>query len=380
MNGFDVCVRGRGAVGLSLALDLSRRGLRVALVGEPMLVGARADVRTYALNAASIELLARLKVWDALRATPGAATRVIDMQVRGDGEGELAFSAWQQGVAELAWIVDAAALERELEQAVRFAPHVDRVEAEVAAPLLALCEGKDSTTRAALGIEVERHDYGQTAIAARLLCDRPHQGVARQWFRAPDVLALLPFDGADGQPGYGLVWSLPTERAQALMAADAPSFEAELNAAVGSESAVAGMLRLAGERAAWPLRLARARRWFGRLPGPAERAWVVLGDAAHVVHPLAGQGLNLGLADAAALARVLGEREAWRPLSDERLLARYARERAGPTWAMGRMTDGLVHLFARRGGMLEELRNRGLTLVDHAAPLKRWLAGRALRG
>lgn len=382
MNGFDVCVRGRGAVGLSLALALGRQGLRVALVGEPARDTARedlrTDVRTYALNAASIELLAQLKVWDALRsATPAAATRVIDMQVRGDAAGQLEFSAWQQGVSELAWIVDAAALERELAQAVRFAPHVESVEAEVDAPLLALCEGKDSATRAAFGIELERHDYGQTAIAARLACDLPHQGVARQWFRAPDVLALLPFDLADGQPGYGLVWSLPAARAEALMALDAPAFEAELNAAAGH---AAGALRLASERAAWPLRLARARRWFGALPADPARAWVLVGDAAHVVHPLAGQGLNLGLADVAALARVLGRRESWRALSDERLLARYARERALPTWAMGRMTDGLVHLFAHGDGALQELRNRGLTLVNHAAPIKRWLAGHALRG
>jgi len=377
MNGFDVCVRGRGAVGLSLALELGRRGLRVALVGEPVRADAGPDVRTYALNAASIELLSQLKVWDALRATPGAATRVIDMQVRGDANGELGFSAWQQGVAELAWIVDAAALERELAQALRFAPHVDAVESEVDAPLLALCEGKDSATRAALGIEIERHDYGQTAIAARLASDEPNQGVARQWFRAPDVLALLPFDAADGRPGYGLVWSLPTDRAQALLALDAGAFDAELNAACGP---VAGTLTLASERAAWPLRLAGAKRWFGALPGRKERAWVLLGDAAHVVHPLAGQGLNLGLADVAALSRVLGARETWRSLSDERLLGRYARERAGATWAMGRMTDTLVHLFARPDGALAELRNRGLTLVDHAAPIKRWLAARALRG
>lgn len=377
MNGFDVCVRGRGAVGLSLALDLGRRGLRVALVGEPARADAGPDVRTYALNAASVELLSQLKVWDALRATPGAATRVIDMQVRGDARGELGFSAWQQGVAELAWIVDAAALERELAQAVRFAPHVDALDGEVNAPLLALCEGKDSATRAGLGIEIERHDYGQTAIAARLHADVPNQGVARQWFRAPDVLGLLPFDGADGRPGWGLVWSLPAERAKSLMAAEAAEFEAELNAATGG---AAGTLRLAGERAAWPLRLARALRWWGPMRGSTERAWVLLGDAAHVVHPLAGQGLNLGLADVAALSRVLAGREGWRALSDERLLARYARERAAPTWAMGRMTDGLVHLFARPDGGLRELRNRGLTLVDHAAPIKRWLARRALRG
>jgi 2-polyprenyl-6-methoxyphenol hydroxylase-like FAD-dependent oxidoreductase len=105
---------------------------------------------------------------------------------------------------------------------------------------------------------------------------------------------------------------------------------------------------------------------------------VLLGDAAHVVHPLAGQGLNLGLADVAALVRVIREREAWRPLGDEKLLRRYARERAAPTWAMGQVTDGLLRLFADDTPALRELRNRGLTLVDKLSPLKRWLTARAL--
>ena len=109
------------------------------------------------------------------------------------------------------------------------------------------------------------------------------------------------------------------------------------------------------------------------------RRLVLLGDAAHVVHPLAGQGLNLGLADVIALARVIAEREPWRGLGDEKLLRRYARERAAPTWAMGRMTDGLLNLFASPQPVAQELRNRGLTLVNHAAPLKRWLAARAMR-
>jgi len=108
----------------------------------------------------------------------------------------------------------------------------------------------------------------------------------------------------------------------------------------------------------------------------------LLGDAAHVVHPLAGQGLNLGLADVDTLSRVLAERqrqEAWRSLGDEKLLARYARERAGPTWLMGRVTDGLWQLFAQESAPVKELRNRGLSLLNHLPPLKRWLAGRALQ-
>jgi 2-polyprenyl-6-methoxyphenol hydroxylase-like FAD-dependent oxidoreductase len=109
--------------------------------------------------------------------------------------------------------------------------------------------------------------------------------------------------------------------------------------------------------------------------------WALVGDAAHVVHPLAGQGLNLGLADVACLARVLAERaerEPWRPLGDQRLLERYARERAAPTRAMALLTDGLLHLFASEQPLLKELRNRGLSLLDLAAPLKRTLTSRAL--
>jgi ubiquinone biosynthesis UbiH/UbiF/VisC/COQ6 family hydroxylase len=253
---------------------------------------------------------------------------------------------------------------------VRFAPHLMQVgpEDEPRAALTALCEGKASARRDALGVRFVRHDYGQTAIAARLTASAPHQGVARQWFRAPDVLALLPFDAPMPQRSYALVWSLPAQRAGELLALDAPAFEQALNEATGGD---AGLLALGSARAAWPLMLAQAESWCG--PG-----WVLLGDAAHVVHPLAGQGLNLGLADVAALTAVLGAREPWRDLGDARLLRRYARERLAPTWAMGRVTDGLLQLFSHPAPAARELRNRGLSLVNHLSPVKRWLAARAL--
>ena len=370
MQQFDVRVRGAGIVGQSLALSLARLGLRVALQPGAAPMAAREDVRAYALNAASVALLRKIKVWDGLPAH--AATRVHDMHVQGDAAGAaLEFSAWEQRVGELAWITDAAVLERELAAAVRFAPHISvitEVPGESSATLTALCEGKASSTREAMGASFEQFDYGHEAIAARLTASRGHQGVAHQWFRSPDVLALLPFDAPAPGCSYALVWSCPREQTQSLLGLDAVAFEAAL---MHATAGAAGELKLASARAAWPLMQAQASPWCG--PG-----WVLLGDAAHVVHPLAGQGLNLGLADVTALAEVIAARESWRALDDPKLLRRYERARLAPTWAMGQVTDGLLRLFSHPAPAVRELRNRGLTLVNSLPPLKRWLTARAL--
>ncbi len=366
MSRFDVCVRGAGIVGQSLALSLARQGLQVALVADPA-GPVREDVRAYALNAASVALLRGLRVWESL--PPHAATPVYDMHIEGDQAGGLLeFSAWQQHRGELAWITDAAALEQVLAAAIRYAPHVSVVEAPVEASLSALCEGRTSAARAELGVVWNSQDYGHRAIAARLVSERPHQNVARQWFRQPDVLALLPFDAPQPGHSHALVWSLPEAQAQALLALDVPAFVHALQDASGG---ACGSFELVSERASWPLMLATAQAWSG--PG-----WALVGDAAHVVHPLAGQGLNLGLGDVASLAAVLAQREPWRPVGDARLLRRYERERVMPTLAMGRLTDGLLHLFAQDQPAVRELRNRGMSLVNHLTPLKRWLTGRAL--
>jgi ubiquinone biosynthesis UbiH/UbiF/VisC/COQ6 family hydroxylase len=371
----DVAVHGSGAVGMAAALALARLGLAVDWHADAPAAGSVPDVRAYAVNGAAVELLQTLRVWDAMPAD--ARTAVHDMHIVGDdGRSALEFRAWQLALGELAWIVDAAELETALRTALRFAAHVrarPRLAAgeRTAAALEVLADGREGALRAARGVAWQRHPYGHSAIAARLELALPHANVARQWFRHPDVLALLPLDRP--QPGHSaaLVWSLPEERAQALLALDDAAFEAELAAALNGGGASAFAPRLAGARKHWPLQLARAEAVHG--PG-----WALLGDAAHVVHPLAGQGLNLGLADVAALARALGEREAWRPLGDERLLARFARARAADNRAMQLLTDGLLHLFARDEPALRWLRNRGLALVDRLTPLKRVLAGQAI--
>jgi ubiquinone biosynthesis UbiH/UbiF/VisC/COQ6 family hydroxylase len=382
-EGFDVCVSGSGAVAMSLALALASEGWHVAWARPSQQPGGALmpDVRTYALNARSVALLERLRVWPSLKVF---ATPVTDMRIQGDGKGALAFSAWQQRVTELAWIVDAAALERLLGEALRFAPRVEPVApldehaVPVKADLLAICEGKQSATRASLGVPFDRQDYGHWGVAARLSASLPHQGVARQWFGSPDVLALLPFNHPDPVASYGLVWSLPKTRAQALLQLSAVDFQQELAAALAehdpSAASLVGELSLTSAVSAWPLALAQAPRWSG--PG-----WVLLGDAAHQVHPLAGQGLNLGLADVDTLVTVLREaRNAspWRSTGDERTLRRYARQRQWPTQAMATVTDGLLHLFADQRAPVVTARNLGMNLVERLGPLKHWLVGRAL--
>lgn len=369
----DVVVRGGGVVGMACALALARQGLAVTLAAAARTARAD-DVRAYALNASSVGLLESLKVWDALPAD--ARTAVHEMLVRGDGDaargGRLGFSAWQQGVAQLAWIVDAAALEEALADAVRFAPHISRAEfdAELPAALQVFADGRHSSNRERLGVAMQWAPYEQHAVAARLVSDQAHAGIARQWFRSPDVLALLPLDRPQAGHGYGLVWSLPTARAAAMMQLSDAEFSQALNDATGG---AAGTLSLAGPRADWPLSLGRAEPVCG--PG-----WVLIGDAAHVVHPLAGQGLNLGLGDVASLAAVIAAREPWRAPGDSKLLRRHARRREVPVRLMGGVTDGLWHLFARPEPWARELRNRGLSLVHHLGPIKRALTARALEG
>ena len=372
----DVCIRGAGIVGRALALLLARERLRVALVvpAPPAAdalspPAARPDVRAYALNAAARSLLESLRAWpDAAH-----ATAVREMSVHGDHGGHVCFSAARQKVEALAWIVDVPALEQRLADATRFQPLIEEVAAPGAAALTVVCEGKSSATRDALGVGYAVTPYTQHAIAARLEAERPHDGVARQWFGdRGEVLALLPMGGPDAH-ALALVWSVDQFRAPGLMAQDAAGFEAALREATHD---ALGALTLDSERAAWPLQRAVAERWSGRLADG--QAWVLAGDAAHTVHPLAGQGLNLGLADAAALAAVLKDREYWRSVGDARALRRYERERRADVLAMSLATDGLQQLFSHGGGALPALRNWGMRGFDRTRLVKGWLARQAM--
>jgi ubiquinone biosynthesis UbiH/UbiF/VisC/COQ6 family hydroxylase len=358
---FDVCIRGDGVVGRSLALLLAKERLKVAL-SMPTASARPADIRAYALNSASKQLLDSLRVWpDEFCATPVRA-----MKVWGDDGGQLEFNAQTAGQDALTWIVDVPELEAQLLKACSFQSLIETVAAPVAAPLSIICEGQKSSSRGLVNTQWTRKPYAQKAIAARLTSDKPHDGNARQWFSNGEVLALLPMGGASGN-SLALVWSVSDERAALLEQLSPEEFCKALSQACQSS---AGTLQLTSERSSWPLALGSADRWVGT-------GWALAGDAAHTVHPLAGQGLNLGLADAACLTTVLAGREYWRSLGDEKLLRRYERARKADVAAVSAVTDGLHSLFAQAGPAWQSARNWGMNGVAASQPLKNWLMQRA---
>jgi 2-polyprenyl-6-methoxyphenol hydroxylase-like FAD-dependent oxidoreductase len=368
MPQLDVCIRGSGIVGRTLALLLARERLRVGLVESPSAPAKSADVRAYALNRTSRELLESVRAWpeDEIAATP-----VLHMQVWGDRGSELNFDAAPLGSPALTWIVDVPVLEARLTEAVRYQPQIEVLPAPAPARLTVVCEGRASSTRAEFGVDFEVTPYPQHALATRLQCEKPHGQVARQWFAQGEILAFLPLDGPLGN-SVAVVWSVSAERAVQLQQLDPGAFCTELSQA--SKQALGG-LSLISERKSWPLQKAQARQWTGRSAGGA---WVLAGDAAHNVHPLAGQGLNLGLADVAELTRVLHGREYWRGVDDAKLLRRYERARKAGMLALDAGMDGLQLLFAREGEAWSTLRNWGLQGVERSGWLKHWLAQRAM--
>jgi len=368
---FDICIRGSGVVGSTLALMLARQRLRVALVGQPP---ASHDVRAFALNAHSRELLSDLRCWpDGLH-----ATAVQSMQVWGDAGGQVQFEA--PSFNGLTHIVDVANLEKLLADAIAFQPAVERMDSPVKAKLTVVCEGRHSSTRQDLGVAYDTLPYAQHALATRVHCAKPHRHQALQWFgqtgQELDILALLPLGGNAGDEA-AVVWSLPTARALELQQATPEQLSHALTLA--SHSAL-GELQVTSPAQVWPLQLAKAAHWSGRMADGG--AWVLAGDAAHSIHPLAGLGFNLGLADVSELAAVLKERETtayWRSLDDRFLLRRYERARKAGLQATWLACDGLQRLFNHPNAAVQTLRNWGLNSFNQFAPLKQWTVQQAMQ-
>ena len=395
---YDVAIIGAGLCGMSLAVALAGAGRRVALVdARTARAATRADAaapfdtRIYAISPASAEWLALSRVWSSLDATRIAP--VYDMRVFGDEARSLTpgltLSAYRSGIAQLCTIVEERELARVLDSAAGFAPNLDilrpaaalRLRFEPAAACIELdcgrlveadlivgADGGGSWARAQAGIAVDAIDYQQTAIVANFDCEKPHRNCAAQWFRREDdgscgVLAYLPLPGNR----VSIVWSVTTAQAASLMVLDAESFA--LRAAKAGMH-VLGALMPAGPRANFVLHNQRAQR----LVAPR---FALVGDAAHVLHPLAGQGLNLGFGDCAELFKGLCSAH---NCGDFAMLRTYERSRKAAIADMHVLTHGLARLFASAHPAARSLRNFGLNLVGRIPVLAQLLVRSAIRG
>lgn len=351
-----------------MALQLAGKRLRVAITA-PNTSTDEPDVRAYALNQHSRTLIESIRCWP----DDAHATAVTSMQVHGDDGGDVAFHAADQGTDALNWIVDVPVLEGTLSEAVRFQPLIEVVDTPQTATLTVVCEGRASNTRQEFGVEFEVTPYPQWALATRVQCAQGHAQTARQWFSQGEILAFLPLGGPQGNL-CAVVWSVSPERAQILQNTSEASFCQELEAASHGEL---GTLSLASPRKVWPLQQAQARQWCGV---SSQGAWVLAGDAAHNVHPLAGQGLNLGLGDVTELVRILDERPYWRTVGDPKLLRQFERTRKAELALIGTAGDALQQLFANPHPALQTLRNWGMNRFQHSGLIKEWVARRAMGG
>lgn len=393
MDAYDVVVAGAGLPGLSLATALARSRLSVAVadaapIAAPEPDRSRYDVRVYAISPGSAQFLHAIGAWQQMPVDRLVA--VEGMEIEGDARAHLEFTAYDLHERALAWIVEerelrSALVETAVEAGVAMrggAPfvgltfdtdHATLMTEPPGAPpeslrarLVVGADGLRSWVRQAAGILAEPRPYGQTGVVANFACQRPHQGIARQWFRADgSVLAWLPLPG----DCISMVWSAPDALARELLSA--PPEQLATRVASAGRHAL-GALTLHSAPAGFPLALLR-------LPTSVAHRLALVGDAAHGVHPLAGQGVNLGFGDARVLAQVLADRGPVRDAGAPILLARYARRRVEPVLAMQVVTDGLVRLFGPPSPWLSAVRNAGMSAVDRLPFLKRTLAQPALR-
>ena len=396
----DVVVVGGGIVGKACALGLAQLGLHTIEIAPdlgqnvPSPQGAQWGQRIYAFSPSTQKLLAHLHIWDAIdhsRLQP-----VRDMRIygdRGEKNDQLHLSAFEAGTPQLAWIGEANLIEHTIDQASRFQNKLERISdaAEkievntdsstlylkngsiIRAQLVIAADGANSPIRNELGISASEESYSQSAVVANWLCTYPHLETAYQWFLpGGDIVAMLPLPGKQ----VSMVWSTSPEHAADLLKLDQAQWLEQFSSiAHGAITKQLGELTPNSTPTTFPLRKIRAKRFIGPESHPKV---VLIGDAAHVMHPLAGQGLNLGLRDVAVLLNILSKKESFRSPSDLVLLRRYERQRQGDTSALLWVTDTLKKLFSASGSAERQIRNWGLGLVNKSHFIKQRLIERAL--
>lgn len=381
---FDVLIVGGGLAGLSLACALRDTRLRLALLEQrPPVAATGWDARVYAISPANAAFLQAIGAWKHLPAERMAPIQA--MVIHGDSGAELDFSAYAAGIPELGWIIESSLMAGELWESVKrqgnltllcpATPQSVEIDAtaavltltddhRVSARLLVGADGRDSWVRAKTGLRAIHTSYGEMGLVANFACERPHRGIARQWFRHDGVLAWLPLAGNR----ISIVWSTPDENARAMLAMAAEELCARVAAAGNHEL---GALELLTPAAVFPLRLIQVPQTVGHRVA-------LLGDAAHGIHPLSGHGINLGYQDAKALAGLLAATPTWQDIGSERLLARYQRERREETLLMQTATHALHHLFRRDFPGIRPLRNWGMNLTNALPVLKNLLVRYAI--
>ncbi|WP_293778905.1 FAD-dependent monooxygenase [uncultured Oxalicibacterium sp.] len=388
----DICIVGDGAIGKVAALGFAQAGLKVTLLRPTRAAGAKPasdewDVRVYAVNHTAHALLSSVKVWDALDMSRVAP--VDAMAVEGDGAaaGKLLFDAYGARVGTLAWIVEDSNLNQALDAALKFASNVQIVSGRamaiatdekaahvtledgntLSAELLVGADGGQSWVRAQCEIGFDYRAYGQRAIVTNFHCEKSHHGVAHQWFSAQEgIVALLPLP--DNR--VSLVWSAPDALADTLLT---ESMDALAQRLAAYAQPALGKLRPLQPEVVKSFPLALIRPHAITAPRVA-----LIGDAAHVLHPLAGHGMNLGFGDVESLLQLVANRGEHRDCGDARMLARYARSRKEDILLMQFTTDVLARLFGTDFEPVRLVRNLGLNLVNRLPVLKRTLIGHAL--
>lgn len=394
----DITVAGAGLVGLSAAIALHHAGLEVVLVDAYQPDNIKTgnadewDQRIYAISPQNARWLSELGVWQLLNAA--RLTEVHAMHIWGDAVADaLALEADSTSDGVMAYIIEESALKQALMQQVKacgiktvFGQSSAALEIQgqqalltlddgtiVESQLLLAADGANSWIRQQIAVDVTRKDYQQTAIVANFETEKFHGNIARQWFRQDKassqaishcgILAWLPLPGNR----ISIVWSAPRAYADELMQQVDQDFSALVAQAGGY---ALGQLKLIGSRAAFPLVLQKAETLV-------HGCVVLIGDAAHRIHPMAGQGVNLGFRDVIALAGIIRARHQYQSVSDKSLLRKYERDRKADTFNMLALTNGLYHLYESQNEAVKKARQWGLSVANQAM-LKKILINSAI--